>query len=130
MKLREDVTFKVHLNEGDLESNEVTMLPVNETEPQNIQKRKTRDGDDGAGSGPSKKPKFEGEPVESNTLSDGTEDESVESDISSDGTERKPAGSDILSDETILEEMEHAGYTIPPEIEGWTSLTPVRISFP
>jgi len=90
-----------------------------------IRKRKMRDDDDDdAGTGPSKKPKMESEPVERDILSDVSEDEYDE-------TEDNSAGSDILSNEPILEEMERAGYTIPPPLpEGWESLLPVRISFP
>jgi len=64
-------------------------------------KRKTRN-DDGAGNGPFKKRGMEGGHVESDTL----------------------------FDVAILEELEHAGYTIPPEVENFESLLPVRVSFP
>jgi hypothetical protein len=40
-----------------------------------------------------------------------------------------PVENDILSDEAILEALERAGYTIPPEVEGFKSLLPVRVSF-
>jgi hypothetical protein len=40
------------------------------------------------------------------------------------------AGNDILSDVAILEALKDAGYTIPPEVEGFKSLLPVRVSFP
>ena len=38
--------------------------------------------------------------------------------------------SDLLSDVAILEALEGAGYTIPPEVEGFVSLLPVRASLP
>ena len=37
--------------------------------------------------------------------------------------------SDILSDEASLEALERAGYKIPPEVEGFSTLLPVRVSF-
>jgi hypothetical protein len=37
---------------------------------------------------------------------------------------------DILSNVAILEALKGAGYTIPPEVEGFESLLPVRVSFP
>ena len=40
-----------------------------------------------------------------------------------------PAESDILSDVASLEALERAGYTIPPEVEGFSTLLPVRVSF-
>ena len=64
-------------------------------------KRKTRDDGD-AGTGSPKKGRREGGPVES----------------------------DIFSDVAILEAVESAGYTIPPEVENFKSLLPVRVSFP
>ena len=41
-----------------------------------------------------------------------------------------PIETDLLSDIAILEALEGAGYTIPPEVEGFVSLLPVRASFP
>ena len=38
--------------------------------------------------------------------------------------------SDILSDAAIMEALECAGYTIPPEVENFKSLLPVSTSFP
>ena len=61
-------------------------------------KRKARN-DDGAGNGPFKKRGMEGGHVESDTL----------------------------FDVAILEELERAGYTIPPEVENFESLLPVRV---
>ena len=46
------------------------------------------------------------------------------------GVTRRDPDDDILSDETILEAMERAGYTIPSLPEGFSSLIPVRVSFP
>jgi hypothetical protein len=43
------------------------------------------------------------------------------------GGRRGNLDSDILSD---VEALKHAGYTIPPEVEGFKSLLPVRVSFP
>jgi hypothetical protein len=40
------------------------------------------------------------------------------------------ADNDILSDVAILEALKDAGYTIPPEVEGFKSLLPLRVSFP
>ena len=37
--------------------------------------------------------------------------------------------SDILSDEASLEALERAGFKILPEIEGFSTLLPVRVSF-
>jgi hypothetical protein len=64
-------------------------------------KRKTRVDDD-AGNGPSKKRRNGDEHHEN----------------------------DILSDVAVLEAVRRAGYTIPPEVPGFKSLLPVRVSFP
>jgi len=46
------------------------------------------------------------------------------------GMESGHVESDTLFDAVILEELERAGYTIPPEVENFESLLPVRVSFP
>ena len=45
-------------------------------------------------------------------------------------TGKRAMESDILSDRAIMEALECAGYTIPPEVENFRSLLPVSISFP
>ena len=64
-------------------------------------KRKADEDDDGAGKGSSSKRKKTGGAVEG----------------------------DILVDVAILEALARAGYTILPEVENFTSLLPVRVSF-
>ena len=65
-------------------------------------KPKTEKGNDPAKNDPAKKPKNADGPVES----------------------------DLLSDPKILKALGRAGYTIPPKVEGFNSMLPVRASFP
>ncbi len=75
-----------------------------------IRKRKERGRDD-AGNRPPKKPRIAGESTESDVLSELQENE-------------------ILSDEALMKELERAGGSIPPEVDGFTTLLPVRVFFP
>ena len=50
--------------------------------------------------------------------------------LKTEGDDDGPMESDILSDVAIMEALQCAGYTIPPEVEGFKSLLPVSVSFP
>ena len=46
-----------------------------------------------------------------------------------DDADNGPMESDILSDVALMEALDCAGYTIPPEVQGFKSLLPVSASF-
>jgi len=41
-----------------------------------------------------------------------------------------PVENEILSDVALMEKLERAGCTIPPEVDGFTTLLPVRVFLP
>ena len=75
-----------------------------------LRKRKAGDCDD-IGNRPPKRSRITSESTESDVLSELEENE-------------------ILSDEALMKELERAGGSIPPEVDGFRTLLPVRVFFP